>query len=124
MMNGIVLTIVQTKLPPRLQGRMTAVLTMIATVTLPVGFGVVTPYGPRLLNPLASGRSIGYRDPASPGSQPFGGTARNCEWWKRPEIGCMRVIQTVLNSRSWSRPTRRISRRWPACSSRTKPAPE
>jgi hypothetical protein len=54
MMNGIVLTIVQTKLPQRLQGRMNAVLTMIATVTLPIGFGVVAPYGPGLLRPLVT----------------------------------------------------------------------
>jgi MFS family permease len=54
MMNGIFLTIVQTKLPQRLQGRMNAMLTMIATVTLPVGFGLVAAYGPRLLSPLAT----------------------------------------------------------------------
>jgi hypothetical protein len=53
-MNGIFMTIVQAKLPQRLQGRMIAVLTIIAAVSLPFGFGVVAPYGPQLLNRLVT----------------------------------------------------------------------
>jgi amino acid adenylation domain-containing protein len=55
-MEGIFMTIVQTKLPQRIQGRMIAVITIIATVALPFAFGVAAPYGPPLLNHLVTAR--------------------------------------------------------------------
>jgi MFS family permease len=54
LINGIFLTIVQTKLPQRIQGRMIAVLTMIATISVPFALTIVMPIGPRLLNPLTT----------------------------------------------------------------------
>jgi MFS family permease len=51
-MEGIFMTIVAAKLPQRMQGRMIAVITIIATVALPFAFGVVAPYGPPLLEHL------------------------------------------------------------------------
>jgi amino acid adenylation domain-containing protein len=54
MTNGIFLTIIQTKVPRRLQGRVIALITTMAAVSLPFGFGVVAPFGPRLLDRLAS----------------------------------------------------------------------
>jgi surfactin synthase thioesterase subunit/MFS family permease len=52
--NGIIMTIIQTKVPQRLQGRVIALNTMIAATAVPFGFGVVAPYGPRLLQPLSA----------------------------------------------------------------------
>ncbi|MGW2874636.1 hypothetical protein, partial [Kitasatospora sp. NPDC001225] len=42
----------QTKVPLRFHGRVIAVNTMVAWSTLPVGFAVVAPFGPGLLQPL------------------------------------------------------------------------
>jgi MFS family permease len=53
-MEGIYMTIVQAKLPQRIQGRMIAVITIIATVALPFAFGVAAPYGPPLLEHLVT----------------------------------------------------------------------
>ncbi|MFE0458773.1 amino acid adenylation domain-containing protein [Kitasatospora sp. NPDC058965] len=52
LVNGVYATIIQTKVPLRFHGRVIAVNTMIAWSTLPVGFAVVAPFGPRLLQPL------------------------------------------------------------------------
>ncbi|MEZ0066049.1 amino acid adenylation domain-containing protein [Streptacidiphilus sp. MAP12-20] len=52
LLNGIYATIIQTKVPQRFHGRVIAVNTMIAWSTLPVGFAVVAPFGPKLLQPL------------------------------------------------------------------------
>jgi MFS family permease len=51
--NGIILTIIQTKVPQRIQGRIFALNTMIAAITVPIGFGVIAPYGTLALQPLA-----------------------------------------------------------------------
>jgi amino acid adenylation domain-containing protein len=67
MTNGIFLTIIQAKVPRRLQGRVIALITTMAAVSLPFGFGVVAPFAPRLLDRLASsggalgavGRAVG-----------------------------------------------------------------
>jgi amino acid adenylation domain-containing protein len=56
--NGIFITIVQTKVPQRLQGRFLALSMLIASVALPFGFGVVAPYGPRLLRPLTTAHGV------------------------------------------------------------------
>lgn len=47
--NGIVMTIIQTKVPARMQGRVIAIDTMISTVTAPIGFGVLAPQGTALM---------------------------------------------------------------------------
>jgi hypothetical protein len=52
LLNGIYTTIVQVKVPQRLHGRVFALNTMIAWSTLPVGFGLVAPYGTALFEPL------------------------------------------------------------------------
>lgn len=52
LVNGVYATIVQTKVPLRFHGRVIAVNTMVAWSTLPVGFAVVAPLGPRLVQPL------------------------------------------------------------------------
>ncbi|MFJ5230849.1 amino acid adenylation domain-containing protein [Kitasatospora sp. NPDC088391] len=52
LVNGVYATIVQTKVPLRFHGRVIAVNTMVAWSTLPVGFALVAPLGPRLLQPL------------------------------------------------------------------------
>jgi MFS family permease len=54
LVNGIYGTIIQTKVPQRFHGRVIAVNTMIAWSTLPLGFGVVGPYGSRLVGPLVA----------------------------------------------------------------------
>jgi len=60
MMNGIFMTIVQTKLPQRIQGRMIAVITIVATVAIPVAYGVIAPYGPHVLAQISgTHRGIG-----------------------------------------------------------------
>ncbi|MFF8770648.1 amino acid adenylation domain-containing protein [Kitasatospora sp. NPDC015120] len=51
LVNGVYATIVQTKVPLRFHGRVIAVNTMVAWSTLPVGFAVVAPLGPRLVQP-------------------------------------------------------------------------
>ncbi|WP_063795849.1 non-ribosomal peptide synthetase/MFS transporter [Streptacidiphilus griseoplanus] len=52
LVNGIYATIIQTKVPQRFHGRVIAVNTMVAWSTLPLGFAVIVPFGPRLLQPL------------------------------------------------------------------------
>ncbi|MGW6918286.1 amino acid adenylation domain-containing protein [Kitasatospora sp. NPDC054939] len=52
LVNGVYATIVQTKVPLRFHGRVIAVNTMVAWSTLPVGFALVAPFGPKLLQPL------------------------------------------------------------------------
>ncbi|MFD9611092.1 amino acid adenylation domain-containing protein [Streptomyces sp. NPDC059083] len=52
LLNGIYATVVQTKVPMRFHGRVIAVNTMVAWSTLPVGFALVAPMGPELLQPL------------------------------------------------------------------------
>jgi amino acid adenylation domain-containing protein len=51
-LNGIYATIVQVKVPQRFHGRVFAMNTLIAWSTLPIGFGLVAPYGAALLDPL------------------------------------------------------------------------
>ncbi len=51
-LNGIYATIVQVKVPQRFHGRVFAMNTLIAWSTLPIGFGLVAPYGAQLLDPL------------------------------------------------------------------------
>ncbi|MEV0588382.1 amino acid adenylation domain-containing protein [Nonomuraea sp. NPDC050310] len=50
--NGIYATIVQVKVPRRFHGRVFALNTMVAWSTLPIGFGLVAPYGTALVEPL------------------------------------------------------------------------
>jgi hypothetical protein len=57
-MEGISMTIVQAKLPQRLQGRMFAVITMIALITVPLAYGVAAPFGPPLLDSLTAAHGI------------------------------------------------------------------
>jgi hypothetical protein len=52
LLNGIYTTIVQVKVPQRFHGRVFALNTLIAWSTLPIGFGLVAPYGGALLEPL------------------------------------------------------------------------
>ncbi|WP_030759539.1 non-ribosomal peptide synthetase/MFS transporter [Streptomyces griseus] len=52
LLNGIYATVVQTKVPTRFHGRVIAVNTMVAWSTLPIGFALVAPAGPALLQPL------------------------------------------------------------------------
>ncbi|MEU6743444.1 non-ribosomal peptide synthetase/MFS transporter [Streptosporangium sandarakinum] len=52
LINGIIATIIQVKVPHRFQGRIIAVNTMIAAATVPIGFGVVAPLAAPLLDPL------------------------------------------------------------------------
>ncbi|WP_371483894.1 amino acid adenylation domain-containing protein [Kitasatospora sp. NBC_00315] len=52
LVNGVYATIIQTKVPQRFHGRVIAVNTMVAWSTLPLGFAVVAPFGPKLLQPL------------------------------------------------------------------------
>ncbi|MFC4531322.1 amino acid adenylation domain-containing protein [Sphaerisporangium dianthi] len=50
--NGVYATIVQVKVPQRFHGRVFALNTLIAWSTLPIGFGLVAPYGSKLFDPL------------------------------------------------------------------------
>ena len=50
--NGIYATIVQIKVPQRYHGRVFAVNTVVAFSTIPVAYGLIAPYGSRLLEPL------------------------------------------------------------------------
>ncbi|WP_440070168.1 amino acid adenylation domain-containing protein [Streptosporangium sp. OZ121] len=52
MLNGVYATIIQVKVPQRFHGRVIALNTLIAWSTLPVGFGLVAPYGSKLFEPL------------------------------------------------------------------------
>ncbi|WP_371494375.1 amino acid adenylation domain-containing protein [Kitasatospora sp. NBC_00374] len=52
LLNGTYATIIQTKVPLRFHGRIIAVNTMVAWSTLPIGFAVVAPAAPGLLQPL------------------------------------------------------------------------
>ncbi|WP_327234108.1 amino acid adenylation domain-containing protein [Streptomyces sp. NBC_01317] len=52
LLNGTYATIIQTKVPLRFHGRIIAVNTMVAWSTLPVGFAVIAPLAPGLLQPL------------------------------------------------------------------------
>ncbi|QIQ02257.1 non-ribosomal peptide synthetase/MFS transporter [Streptomyces liangshanensis] len=52
LLNGTYATIIQTKVPLRFHGRIIAVNTMVAWSTLPVGFAVIAPFAPGLLQPL------------------------------------------------------------------------
>ncbi|MFD1540515.1 non-ribosomal peptide synthetase/MFS transporter [Nonomuraea guangzhouensis] len=52
LLNGIYATIVQVKVPQRFHGRVFALNTLIAWSTLPLGFGLVAPYGAALFDPL------------------------------------------------------------------------
>jgi surfactin synthase thioesterase subunit/MFS family permease len=56
--NGIVTTIIHAKVPQRLHGRVIALSVLIASLALPFAFGVVAPYGPRILDPLTSAHGI------------------------------------------------------------------
>jgi MFS family permease len=52
--NGIVMTIVQTKVPQRLQGRVFAINLTIGAGTVPLAYAVLAPYGTRLLGPVVT----------------------------------------------------------------------
>ncbi|WP_214321296.1 non-ribosomal peptide synthetase/MFS transporter [Nonomuraea sediminis] len=52
LLNGVYATIVQVKVPQRFHGRVFALNTLIAWSTLPIGFGLVAPYGAAVLDPL------------------------------------------------------------------------
>ncbi|WP_034087165.1 non-ribosomal peptide synthetase/MFS transporter [Streptacidiphilus albus] len=58
LVNGIITTIVQTKVPQRFQGRVFAVNTMAANATLPIGLGLLVPLGTRLLDPLVAPHGV------------------------------------------------------------------
>ncbi|GGO23361.1 hypothetical protein GCM10010116_47080 [Microbispora rosea subsp. aerata] len=52
MLNGVYATIIQVKVPQRFHGRVIALNTLIAWSTLPIGFGLVAPYGAQVFEPL------------------------------------------------------------------------
>ncbi|MEU7984114.1 amino acid adenylation domain-containing protein [Streptosporangium canum] len=52
MLNGVYATIIQVKVPQRFHGRVIALNTLIAWSTLPIGFGLVAPYGSAAFEPL------------------------------------------------------------------------
>ncbi|MEV7007968.1 amino acid adenylation domain-containing protein [Streptosporangium sp. NPDC051022] len=52
MLNGVYATIIQVKVPQRFHGRVIALNTLIAWSTLPIGFGLVAPYGSAIFDPL------------------------------------------------------------------------
>ncbi|GAA0398104.1 hypothetical protein GCM10009530_57220 [Microbispora corallina] len=52
LLNGVYATIIQVKVPQRFHGRVIALNTLIAWSTLPIGFGLVAPYGAAVLEPL------------------------------------------------------------------------
>ncbi|MER7756435.1 amino acid adenylation domain-containing protein [Kitasatospora sp. NPDC097643] len=54
LVNAVISTIVQVKVPQRYQGRVFAINTMIAGATVPIGFGLLAPYGTQLLAPLVA----------------------------------------------------------------------
>jgi hypothetical protein len=57
-LNGIYTTIVQVKVPQRFHGRVFALNTLIAWSTLPIGFGLVAPYGAALFDPLMAPHGV------------------------------------------------------------------
>jgi amino acid adenylation domain-containing protein len=69
--NGIVMTIIQTKIPQRLQGRVFAINLTIAAATVPIAFAVITPYVTRVLEPVVTaGGSLGEAVRAIVGTGP------------------------------------------------------
>ncbi|MFC0862036.1 amino acid adenylation domain-containing protein [Sphaerimonospora cavernae] len=52
LLNGVYATIIQVKVPQRFHGRVIALNTLVAWSTLPIGFGLVAPYGASVLEPL------------------------------------------------------------------------
>ncbi|MFI6509990.1 amino acid adenylation domain-containing protein [Streptosporangium sp. NPDC050855] len=52
MLNGVYATIIQVKVPQRFHGRVIALNTLVAWSTLPIGFGLVAPYGSAMFEPL------------------------------------------------------------------------
>ncbi|WP_433064940.1 non-ribosomal peptide synthetase/MFS transporter [Dactylosporangium sp. CS-033363] len=52
LLNGVYTTIIQVKVPQRLHGRVFSLNTLIAWSTMPLGFGVVAPFGAELFRPL------------------------------------------------------------------------
>ncbi|MEU6430648.1 amino acid adenylation domain-containing protein [Microbispora sp. NPDC046973] len=52
LLNGVYATIIQVKVPQRFHGRVIALNTLIAWSTLPIGFGLVAPYGAQVFEPL------------------------------------------------------------------------
>ncbi|MEU6075793.1 amino acid adenylation domain-containing protein [Micromonospora sp. NPDC047074] len=50
--NGVYHTIIQTKVPPRVHGRVFALNQMVAQSTLPLGWGVVAPFAARVAEPM------------------------------------------------------------------------
>ncbi|WP_311931631.1 non-ribosomal peptide synthetase [Microbispora sp. H11081] len=52
LLNGVYATIIQVKVPQRFHGRVIALNTLVAWSTLPIGFGVVAPYGAQVFEPL------------------------------------------------------------------------
>ncbi|MEU8261975.1 amino acid adenylation domain-containing protein [Micromonospora sp. NPDC048999] len=50
--NGVYNTIIQTKVPPRVHGRVFALNQMVAQSTLPLGWGLVAPFAARVVEPL------------------------------------------------------------------------
>ncbi|MFB9876431.1 amino acid adenylation domain-containing protein [Planobispora siamensis] len=51
-LNGVYATIIQVKVPQRFHGRVIALNTLVAWSTLPIGFGLVAPYGSQVFEPL------------------------------------------------------------------------
>ncbi|MEU9836511.1 amino acid adenylation domain-containing protein [Streptosporangium sp. NPDC048047] len=52
LLNGVYATIIQVKVPQRFHGRVIALNTLVAWSTLPIGFGLVAPYGGQVFEPL------------------------------------------------------------------------
>ncbi|MEU7991084.1 MFS transporter [Streptosporangium canum] len=52
LLNGVYATIIQVKVPQRFHGRVIALNTLVAWSTLPIGFGLVAPYGSAVFEPL------------------------------------------------------------------------
>ncbi|WP_308169585.1 non-ribosomal peptide synthetase/MFS transporter [Acrocarpospora catenulata] len=52
LLNGIYATIIQVKVPQRFHGRVFALNQLVAFSTLPIGFGLVAPYGTAFFEPL------------------------------------------------------------------------
>ncbi|GAA2586100.1 hypothetical protein GCM10010399_15160 [Dactylosporangium fulvum] len=52
LLNGVYTTIIQVKVPQRLHGRVFSLNTMIAWSTMPIGFGIIAPFGAELFRPL------------------------------------------------------------------------
>ncbi|MFI7024044.1 amino acid adenylation domain-containing protein [Micromonospora sp. NPDC049900] len=50
--NGVYHTIIQTKVPPRVHGRVFALNQMVAQSTLPLGWGLVAPFAARVTEPM------------------------------------------------------------------------